>query len=54
VVQTVEPAAQALSLPVRTRWELREWDDGLSYTGGQSPLTEQITGPRYVRRLGRS
>jgi 2,3-bisphosphoglycerate-dependent phosphoglycerate mutase len=27
-VQTVEPAARALGLPVRTRRELREWDAG--------------------------
>ena len=24
-IQTVEPTALALGLPVRTRWELREW-----------------------------
>lgn len=28
-VQTVQPLAQALGLPVRTDYELREWDSGL-------------------------
>ena len=31
-MQTVQPTARALGLAVRTRWELREWDDGLPYT----------------------
>ncbi|WP_030433912.1 histidine phosphatase family protein [Allokutzneria albata] len=31
-VQTVEPLARAVGLPVRTRWELREWDSGLEPT----------------------
>jgi 2,3-bisphosphoglycerate-dependent phosphoglycerate mutase len=36
-IQTVEPTAQALGLPVHTRWELREWDDGLPYTDDWEP-----------------
>jgi hypothetical protein len=36
-IQTVEPTAQALNLPVRTRWKLREWDAGLSYTDDWEP-----------------
>ncbi|GAB3837729.1 histidine phosphatase family protein [Micromonospora andamanensis] len=31
-IQTVQPTADALGLPVRTLTELREWDDGLSFT----------------------
>ncbi|GAA4425395.1 histidine phosphatase family protein [Actinokineospora soli] len=31
-VQTVTPLARAAGLPVRTRWELREWDSGLAPT----------------------
>ncbi|GIJ34549.1 histidine phosphatase family protein [Micromonospora sediminimaris] len=31
-IQTVQPTADALGLPVRTRTELREWDDGLAFT----------------------
>ncbi|GLY94985.1 histidine phosphatase family protein [Actinoplanes sp. NBRC 103695] len=36
-IQTVQPAADALGLPVRTRWELREWDDGLPFTEDWEP-----------------
>jgi 2,3-bisphosphoglycerate-dependent phosphoglycerate mutase len=36
-IQTVQPAAQTLGLPIRTRWELREWDDGLPYTDEWEP-----------------
>jgi 2,3-bisphosphoglycerate-dependent phosphoglycerate mutase len=32
-IQTVQPAAQALGLPVQCRGDLREWDDGLPHTG---------------------
>ncbi|MFF5216540.1 histidine phosphatase family protein [Micromonospora sp. NPDC000442] len=31
-IQTVQPTADALGLPVRTVMELREWDDGLAFT----------------------
>ncbi|WBB53573.1 histidine phosphatase family protein [Verrucosispora sp. WMMD573] len=31
-IQTVQPTADALGLPVHTLAELREWDDGLAFT----------------------
>ncbi|MEV2240365.1 histidine phosphatase family protein [Micromonospora sp. NPDC049891] len=31
-IQTVQPTADALGLPVRTLTVLREWDDGLAFT----------------------
>src|SRR5690348_15225641 len=31
-IQTVQPAADALGLPVRPLGALREWDDGLPWT----------------------
>ena len=36
-IQTVQPTADVLGLPVRTRWELREWDDGLPFTEHWEP-----------------
>jgi 2,3-bisphosphoglycerate-dependent phosphoglycerate mutase len=54
-IQTVEPTAQALSLPVRTRWELREWDDGLSYTDDWEPhYARSWADPSYARPEGES
>jgi 2,3-bisphosphoglycerate-dependent phosphoglycerate mutase len=54
-VQTVEPAAQALGLPVRTRWELREWDDGLPFTDDWEPrYADSWADPSYARPEGES
>jgi 2,3-bisphosphoglycerate-dependent phosphoglycerate mutase len=36
-IQTVQPAADALGLPVSTLGELREWDDGLPWTDEWEP-----------------
>lgn len=54
-IQTVEPTAQALGLPVRTRWELREWDDGLPYTDDWEPhYAQSWADPSYSRPEGES
>lgn len=54
-VQTVEPVAAALGLPVRTRWELREWDDGLPYTDDWEPhYARSWAEPSYARPGGES
>jgi 2,3-bisphosphoglycerate-dependent phosphoglycerate mutase len=41
-VQTVEPFARAVGMPVRTEWELREWDSGFE------------PGPDYARHYAES
>ena len=54
-IQTVEPTARALGLTVRTRWELREWDDGLPYTDDWEPhYAQSWADPRYARPGGES
>ncbi|HEX4222131.1 MAG TPA: histidine phosphatase family protein [Pseudonocardiaceae bacterium] len=39
-VQTVEPTARAVGMPVHTEHDLREWDSGL-----KQPLTTLVTTP---------
>jgi 2,3-bisphosphoglycerate-dependent phosphoglycerate mutase len=54
-IQTVEPAARALGLDVQTRWELREWDDGLAFTDAWVPHYEQSwSDPSFARAGGES
>lgn len=54
-VQTVEPTAQALGLPVRTDWNLREWDDGLPYTDDWEPhYARSWADPSFARPGGES
>jgi len=54
-VQTVEPTARALDLPVRTRWELREWDDGLAFTDDWEPhYARSWADPSFARPGGES
>jgi len=54
-VQRVEPTARALGLPVRTRWELREWDDGLPYTDDWEPhYARSWAEPSFARPGGES
>ena len=54
-IQTVRPAAEALGLLVRTRWELREWDDGLPYTDDWEPhYAESWANPAFARPGGES
>ena len=54
-IQTVEPTAQALGLDVHTRWELREWDDGLPYTDDwQAHYARSWADPAYARPWGES
>jgi 2,3-bisphosphoglycerate-dependent phosphoglycerate mutase len=52
-IQTVEPTAEALGLPVRSSWELREWDDGLPYTEDWEPhYARSWADPSYARPEG--
>ncbi len=54
-IQTVRPTAEALGLLVRTRWELREWDDGLPYTDDWEPhYAESWADTAYARPGGES
>jgi 2,3-bisphosphoglycerate-dependent phosphoglycerate mutase len=54
-IQTVQPTADALGLPVRTRWELREWDDGLPYTEDWEPhYARSWADPSFARPGGES
>ncbi|HEX5201463.1 MAG TPA: histidine phosphatase family protein [Actinoplanes sp.] len=54
-IQTVRPVANALGLPVRTRWDLREWDDGLPYTDDWiSHYAESWADPARARPDGES
>ncbi|HLL64944.1 MAG TPA: histidine phosphatase family protein [Micromonosporaceae bacterium] len=54
-VQTVQPTAQALSLPIHTSWELREWDDGLPYTDDwEQHYAHSWADPSYARPEGES
>jgi 2,3-bisphosphoglycerate-dependent phosphoglycerate mutase len=54
-IQTVEPTAQALGLPVRTRLQLREWNDGLPYTDDWEPhYAHSWTDPSHARPKGES
>jgi 2,3-bisphosphoglycerate-dependent phosphoglycerate mutase len=54
-IQTVQPTAKALGLPVRTLWELREWDDGLPYTEAWEPhYATSWADPSYARPGGES
>jgi 2,3-bisphosphoglycerate-dependent phosphoglycerate mutase len=54
-IQTVQPTAQALGIPVHTRWELREWDDGLPYTDDWEPhYVQSWADPSYARPKGES
>jgi 2,3-bisphosphoglycerate-dependent phosphoglycerate mutase len=54
-IQTIRPTAQALRLPVDTRWELREWDNGLPYTEDwESHHTQSWADPSYARPEGES
>jgi 2,3-bisphosphoglycerate-dependent phosphoglycerate mutase len=54
-VQTVAPAAHALGLEVQTRWELREWDDGLAFTNDWIPHYERSwADPSFVLPAGES
>jgi 2,3-bisphosphoglycerate-dependent phosphoglycerate mutase len=51
-IQTVQPTAEALGLPVRTCWELREWDDGLPYTEDWEPHYAQSWADPSLARPG--
>jgi 2,3-bisphosphoglycerate-dependent phosphoglycerate mutase len=54
-VQTVEPTARALGLAVGTRWELREWEDGLPFTDEWEPhYAESWAKPSWRRPGGES
>ncbi|MEO3744563.1 histidine phosphatase family protein [Plantactinospora sp. B5E13] len=54
-IQTVEPTASALGLVVQTRWELREWDDGLTFTvDWKRHYTASWLDPSLVRPDGES
>ncbi|WP_208020983.1 histidine phosphatase family protein [Verrucosispora sioxanthis] len=54
-IQTVQPTADALGLPVRTRTELREWDDGLAFTEvWESHYVRSWTDLSYARPGGES
>lgn len=54
-VQTVEPTARALGLPVQTRAELREWDDGLPFTDDWAPhYARSWAEPSFARPGGES
>lgn len=54
-VQTIEPTARALGLPVHTEWELREWDDGLPYTDDWEPhYARSWADPSHARPGGES
>jgi 2,3-bisphosphoglycerate-dependent phosphoglycerate mutase len=54
-IQTVEPTAQALGLPVTTRRDLREWDDGLPHTDDWEPhYARSWADPSYARPEGES
>jgi 2,3-bisphosphoglycerate-dependent phosphoglycerate mutase len=54
-IQTVQPTAEALGLPVHTHRELREWDDGLAYTDDWEPhYDESWANPSYARPGGES
>jgi 2,3-bisphosphoglycerate-dependent phosphoglycerate mutase len=54
-IQTVQPTAAALGLPVQTHRELGEWDDGLAYTDDWEPHCAQSwANPSYARPGGDS
>ncbi|WP_052359440.1 histidine phosphatase family protein [Actinoplanes friuliensis] len=54
-IQTVQPAADVLGLPVRTLGELREWDDGLAYTDDwERHYVQSWADPSYARPGGES
>jgi 2,3-bisphosphoglycerate-dependent phosphoglycerate mutase len=54
-IQTVGPTAEALGLPVRTSWELREWDDGLPFTDDWEPhYARSWAEPGFARPGGES
>jgi 2,3-bisphosphoglycerate-dependent phosphoglycerate mutase len=54
-IQTVQPAAAALGLPVQTHEQLREWDDGLAYTDDWQPhYAESWANPSFARPGGES
>ncbi|MCA2213176.1 histidine phosphatase family protein [Jidongwangia harbinensis] len=54
-VQTVRPTARALGLPVGTRRELREWDDGLPFTDDWIPhYARNWADPSFARPTGES
>ena len=54
-IQTVQPTADALGLPVHTHPELREWDDGLAYTDDWAPhYAHSWADPSSARPAGES
>jgi 2,3-bisphosphoglycerate-dependent phosphoglycerate mutase len=54
-IQTVQPTAHAVGLPIHTRWDLREWDDGLPYTEDWEPhYTQSWADPSSARPGGES
>lgn len=54
-IQTVQPTAEALGLPVLTVDGLREWDDGLAYTEDwEAHYAESWADPSFARPGGES
>lgn len=54
-IQTVAPTAHSHGLEVQTRWELREWDDGLAFTDDWIPHYEHSwADPSFARPGGES
>jgi 2,3-bisphosphoglycerate-dependent phosphoglycerate mutase len=54
-IQTVQPTAAALGLPVHTHRQLREWDDGLAYTDDWAPhYAHSWANPSWARPGGES
>ncbi|MGI5149340.1 histidine phosphatase family protein [Plantactinospora sp. CA-294935] len=54
-VQTVQPTARALGLPVHAQRDLREWEDGLPFTDDWDPHYEQSwSDPSFARPGGES
>lgn len=52
---TVAPTAAHLGIPVRERWELQEWDDGLETTNDWEPLYDRCwSDPEHRHGLGES